>query len=55
MTAKADALKAFETVLEIAQTSEDSATEHLAEGLIALTKMVARLQRDIDTIGNKVK
>jgi len=55
MTAKSDALNAFETALEIAQSNEDSANEHLAEGLIALTKMVAKLQREIDTMASKIR
>ena len=53
------AQESFETALEIAETTGDSAAEHIAAGLIDLTKAVkadlARLKTEVDNVKNKIR
>lgn len=53
------AQESFETALQIAEETGDSSGEHIAAGLIDLTKAIktelARLKADVDTVKNKIR
>ncbi len=55
MTFKKDAIDAFEAANDEAQARGDTCSEHMAEGLIALTKLVAKLQREVEDLKRHIK